>query len=342
MPQPISEILTDLHPLIETLRNKAGVPGLAIGVIHQGEVVHEGFLGHRDVEDGLSVDRNTLFYVASLTKAMTVTAIGILVDQGRLQWNTPVHDILPEMSRDTELFRAKLNVLDILSHRTGKAWADALYLESNNNILLPKDQSIPTFDYLPQVSPVRSQYMYNNHAYNIAGLVIERVSGMSWERFMAENLFKPLGMTRTFTTQPEDENIAAPYNILTDKTPSRLPFCNVSNETMMFAGQSVRTSLGDLLKYSLAYLQALEEITPSICPDSLKGNSIPPEALQPTMLTRFKSYLSGFFGAANTSEANSFGRSGENPIKQIPTIIRPHIARPIDSLLEQTYALGWN
>lgn len=63
------------------------------------------------------------------------------------------------MSRDTELYAVKLNIIDILCHRTGKAWADALYLESNNKILLPKHEAIPTFDYLPQVEPVRSKYM---------------------------------------------------------------------------------------------------------------------------------------------------------------------------------------
>lgn len=253
--------LESLQPLIEAMCTKAGVPGIAVGVIHH-EHFYELYHGRRDVEADLPVDRNTIFHVASLTKAMTATALGILVDRKKLQWTTPVHDILPEMSKETDIYAAKLTVLDILSHRTGKAWADALYLESNNRILLAKDQAIPTFDYLYQVEPVRSKYMYNNHAYNIAGLVIERVSGVSWDTFMSENLFSPLGMTRTFTNNPDDDNVAAPYNILTDRNPHRLPFCNVSNETMMFAGQSVRTSMADLLKYAGAYLQALESMMP--------------------------------------------------------------------------------
>lgn len=253
--------LESIQPLIEAMCNEAGVPGVAIGIIHHGNFC-EFYHGLRDVEADLPVDRNTIFHVASLTKAMTATALGILVDRKKLQWTTPVHEILPEMSKETDIYAAKLTVLDILSHRTGKAWADALYLESNNRILLGKDQSIPTFDYLQQVEPVRSKYMYNNHAYNIAGLVIERVSGVSWDTFVSENLFSPLGMTRTFTSNPKDDNVAAPYNILTDRTPHRLPFCNVSGETMMFAGQSVRTSMADLLKYAGAYLQALESLMP--------------------------------------------------------------------------------
>ncbi|KAL6412197.1 putative D-aminoacylase [Ilyonectria robusta] len=307
--------LESIQPLIEAMCNKAGVPGIAVGVIHHGNF-YEFYHGRRDVEADLPVDRNTIFHVASLTKAMTATALGILVDRNKLQWTTPVHDILPEMSKETDMYAAKLTVLDILSHRTGKAWADALYLESNNRILLAKDQAIPTFDYLPQVEPVRSKYMYNNHAYNIAGLVIERVSGVSWDTFVSENLFSPLGMTRTFTSNPDDDNVAAPYNILTNRTPHRLPFCNVSNETMMFAGQSVRTSMADLLKYARAYLQALESMMPK---NEAPVFTVPSSTFQPSSPT-----------------------SPANPIREIATIIRPRVARPVDSLWEQTYALGWN
>lgn len=128
---------------------EAGVPGLAVGVVHHQTLIHEAYLGCRDVENGLPVNRDTIFYVASLTKSMTAAALGILVDLGLLTWSTPVHDILPEMSRATDIFAAKLTVLDVLSHTTGKAWADALYLESHNEILLPKEQALPIFDYLP-------------------------------------------------------------------------------------------------------------------------------------------------------------------------------------------------
>ncbi|XXG95663.1 hypothetical protein Hte_001932 [Hypoxylon texense] len=227
------------------------------------------------------------------------------------------------MSRTTELYAAKLTVLDILSHRTGKAWADALYLQSNNRILLSKDQSIPIFDYLPQVEPVRSKYMYNNHAYNIAGLVIEKVSGMRWDKFVAENIFSPLAMTRSFTHHPDDENVAVPYNILTNGEPWRLPFNNASSETMMFAGQSVRTSMADLLKYSNAY-------------DTVDSSS------------KVVSRLTGCLNVGKRPTQKhppsrwASNSAAENPIRQIASIVRPHIPRPVDSVLEQTYGLGWN
>ncbi|KAI1147880.1 beta-lactamase/transpeptidase-like protein [Nemania diffusa] len=311
--------LDKLTPLIDSICAISGTPGLSIGVIHNHAIFHESYHGFRDVENGLEVNRDTIFYVASLTKAMTATAIGILVDDGLLKWTKPVHDILPEMSQSTETYAAKLSVLDILSHRTGKVWADALYLQSNNRILLPKEQAIPIFDYLLQVEPVRSTYMYNNHAYNIAGLVIEKVSGMSWGDFVAQRIFEPLGMSRSFSCQPDDSNVAVPYNILSSGEPWRLPFCNASNDTLMFAGQSVRTSMSDLLRYSKAYLHALSTITPI---SKMNSPSLTPNQ--------------------NMPRSGDAEQPLQNPIREISTIMRPHIARPTDSVLELTYALGWN
>ncbi|KAI0106419.1 beta-lactamase/transpeptidase-like protein [Nemania sp. FL0031] len=317
MSTPSSKLLPEwsekIAPLIESIITVSGTPGLSIGVIHNHAILHESYHGYRDVENHKEPNRDTTFHVASLTKSITATAIGILVAGGLLKWTTPIHEILPEMSRSTDLYLAKLTVLDILSHRTGKAWADALYLQSNNRILLTKEHAIPIFDYMAQIQPVRSTYMYNNHAYNIAGLVIEKLTGLTWGEFVYQRIFKPLEMTRSFDYQPDDDNVAVPYNILASGDPWPLPFCNASNDTLMFAGQSLRTSMADLLKYSKAYLQALSTITPKY---------------NPSDSTQESSYI----------EPTTF----PNPIQEISTIIRPHIARPADNILEQTYALGWS
>ena len=149
----VSERLRNLHPLIAGLCKISGAPGLAIGVIYEGKIVHEDYLGYRDVKNQLVVDRDTVFNIASLTKAMTAAAVGILVDQGALEWSTPVHKILPDLT-DVDL-----SLVDLLSHRSGSTWADALYLQSNNRIMLPKKESIRTFNSLPIIAPPRSKYL---------------------------------------------------------------------------------------------------------------------------------------------------------------------------------------
>ncbi|KAI1425225.1 beta-lactamase/transpeptidase-like protein [Xylaria sp. FL1777] len=337
-----SKLPDNIAPLIDSICAASATPGVSIGVIHNHAIIHESYRGYRDVENRLEVNRDTIFHVASLTKAITATAIGILVNEGHLKWTTPVHDILPEMSRFTQLYSARLTVLDILSHRTGKAWADALYLQSNNRILLTKEHAIPIFDYLVQVEPVRSTYMYNNHAYNIAGLVIEKVTGLTWSNFVNQRIFQPLGMTRSFTYQPEDNNVAVPYNILTSGEAWPLPFCNASNDTLMFAGQSVRTSMSDLLQYSKAYLQALSTITPVFHQScSTQDSNINNELARP-----FSGLTSSLWPTDvpghNVELTHVEPITLSNPIREISTIIRPHIARPTETILEQTYALGWN
>lgn len=260
-----------------------------------------------------------------------------MVDKGLLEWTTPVHDILPEMSQKTWLTSSKLTVIDLLSHRTGTAWGDALYLQSNNNILLPKADSIRTFESLDIVAPPRSKWMYNNHAYNIVGLVIEKLSGQNWGDFVKEHLFDPLAMSRTFTSQPEDVNVALSYNILHDGTPFRISFCEASDQTMMFAGQSVRSSMADLLVFYQAYIEAMLGLTDQ--PTDPSHSDFHSQSRKPG--THHSSGYSSWFGFDKFC-ANDKGLYSSNPIKQIATIIRPQIARPIDSLSEQTYALGWH
>lgn len=275
------------------------------------------------------------------------------------------------MSRSTILSRAKLSVLDLLSHRTGVAWADALYLQSNNNILLPKQESIRTFDYLPVIKPPRSAYMYNNHAYNIAGLVIEKLSGKNWGDFVRERLFEPLGMTRTFTKAPDDPNTAIPYNILLDRTPFKIPFSAISSESMMFAGQSVRGSLADLLRLYKAFLESMQKLDslvsdkdPSVLDslvsdkdssvldslesekdssDTCEGAPLQSQKLG-TVRQAFQNDIKSNIGPPKAVECQNDKEATTqlSPLKELASLMRPHISRPVDSLLEQTYALGWN
>ena len=142
--RPVQKALQELRPTIDQVRTTLGVPGLAIGVIHEGSIVYEDYYGYRDVGAQLAPDRHTVFYVASLTKATTSAAIGILVDEGALNWSTPLLRVLPELAGDPGAVIENLSVVDLLSHRSGRARSDGIYLESHNNLLLSKDDSFST------------------------------------------------------------------------------------------------------------------------------------------------------------------------------------------------------
>ena len=322
--------------VIERIRHVSGAPGIAIGIIHGGAIIHEDYHGHRDVQLGLPVNRDTIFHVASLTKGITAPAVAILVEHGDLEWDTPVGDIL--QMNDAE--KAKITVADLMSHRTGVTWADALYLQSNNNILLPKSESLRTFEYLRMVAQPRSQFLYNNHGYNIPGLIIEALSKQPYGEFVKQKIFDPLGMTRTSTAQPNDPNVAIPYNILSDGTPFQIPFSESSDETMMFSGIAVRTCMADLLRLYHAYLQAMKPFLPE---------NMSTESSSSSLLTGLrKGFCNWFSWLSDKSSLKSKdaypddSKSGPSVIREVQELLRPHITRSSETLYEQTYALGWH
>ncbi|KAF2117005.1 beta-lactamase/transpeptidase-like protein [Lophiotrema nucula] len=328
--------LAHAHKVINSIQKTSGAPGLAIGIIHGGQIVHEDYRGHRDLQTAQPVTRETIFHVASLTKAITAAAIGILVDRGDLAWDTPVGALLPIADAD----KSQLTMVDFLSHRTGVTWADALYLQSNNSILLPKEESLRTFEYLPLVTQPRTRFLYNNHGYNIPGLVIEHLTKQSYGEFVHQNVFCPLDMTRTFTSQALDTNVAMPYNILSDGTPFPIPFCDVNGETMMFSGISVRTCMADLLRLYQAYLGALEPLIPVT-----RSRQAKPEGLFAMLGRRL---LNSFTSSAHKNacmpraSATEESKASTNVIRQAPDLFRPQISKIEETLFEQTHALGWN
>jgi len=323
----IHDKLRKCQPIVESIHKISGSPGLAIGVYQNGKIVHEDYYGLRDVERKLPVDRDTIFHVASLTKAITAAAVGILVDRGDLSWNTPVDQILP-FFKENPSEKSKLIMPDFLSHRTGTTWGDALYLQSNNNLMLPKSESPRTFQYLPTVAAPRSGYLYNNHAYNIPGFVIEEVAKQSYGAFLQENIFDPLKMTRTFTKNPDDPNVALPYNILSDGTPFQIPFSEASSDTIMFSAVSVRTTMADILQLYGAMLERLGALVPGGTSNETKDAGV---------LSKWYRFVTGSGSSTTTTDA-----SPTNPIKQAHQLFRPHSVRSSNTLYEQTSALGWN
>ena len=298
----IQKALRDLRPTVTQICTTLGIPGLAIGVIYEGEVIHEDYHGYRDVEAELAPDKDTIFYLASLTKAITAAAVGILVSEAALSWSTPLQDILPEVAGDPTTVSEKLNTVDLLGHRSGRAGSNALYLGSDGGLLLPKAESIPIWNSLPKVAPVRTKFMYNNFGYSLVGLAIERLSKMSYGEFLKRKLFDRLNMSHTFTYEPPDGNhsMTKAYATLSDGSLCEIEGHQYSDTSIMLAAGSVRSTLPDLLQFYGAFLQAIHSQ----------------------------------FGTDGE-------RADDGPFKELATILQPQIARPSDSFREASYAAGW-
>lgn len=174
-----------------------GVSGCAVGIVRAGRTIYAKGFGLRDAARRLPATERTLFCVRSLTKAFTATAVGMLVDDGLLEWDVPLREYLPSFRMHDALATERATVRDLLTHRTGlPPHYTALFtsLATEAGIL----------ERLPHLEPYRdfrSGARYTNVTYAAAGALIERLSGMTWQEFLRTRIFDPLGMTdSTFAT----------------------------------------------------------------------------------------------------------------------------------------------
>src|SRR5690554_1063644 len=186
-----------IDSLVQKTMETFDVPGMAVAVLKDGEIYHKNTYGVRSLKTNEPVDENTLFGVASNTKAVTAAALGQLVDQGKLTWDTPVSDIIPEFKLYDAYVTREFTVRDLLTHRSGLGLgAGDLMIWPDSNTTT-KDELIHNLRFLKPVSSFRSKYDYDNLLYIVAGHVVEKVSGMEYEQFVSEHFLKPLGMTQT-------------------------------------------------------------------------------------------------------------------------------------------------
>lgn len=218
-----------------------------------GESVYKATFEHGKVAAGPSISDETFFLVCSLTKAMTAAALGSLVEDGKTEWDTLVKDMLPTFDSRDETLQNCPTITDLLSHRSGMAWTDNLVIGTDNNILIQgKDGS--EYVSTQRLLPFRGQFAYNNLPYDLAGNVIEQISGQSWSEFLQTRILDPLGLDRTYLTPPPGAtNVTHCYNTLDDLTKVPIPCPKVGSDR--FAGPSggMWSCVRDLQKLYTSY-----------------------------------------------------------------------------------------
>ena len=170
------------------------VPGMAVAVVKDGRVVVAKGYGVRKLGESAPVDARTLFGIASNTKAFTATALGILVDEGKIRWDARVIDYLPSFQLSDPYVTREMTVRDLLVHRSG------LGLGAGDLLWWPpstynRREIAARLRYLPLATSFRSAYAYDNVLYLVAGEVIETVSGQPWEDFVQSRILAKVGMT---------------------------------------------------------------------------------------------------------------------------------------------------
>ena len=185
---------TQIDALVEKTLKTFNVPGISVAVVKDDKVVHAKGYGVRSIQSKLPMQSDTLVGIASNSKAFTAAALAILVDEGKLNWNDRVNNIIPEFKLYNPYVTEEFTVLDLMTHRSGMGLGagDLMFFPDGSDFTL-KDV-IHNLRYLKQTSSFRSQFYYDNNLYIVAGEVIKRVSGLSWEEFIEQRIMRPLGM----------------------------------------------------------------------------------------------------------------------------------------------------
>jgi CubicO group peptidase (beta-lactamase class C family) len=189
------------------------VPGIGLAIVKDGAVVVAKGYGVRKLGDPAAVDARTLFGIASNTKAFTATALGLLVEEGKVEWDAPVIRYVPWFQMWDPYVTRELTVRDLLVHRSGLGLGagDLLWWPSST---YDRKEIARRLRFVQPATSFRSAYAYDNVLYLMAGEVIEAVSGQSWEDFVASRILKPAGMTGAYvrlSDMTRTANVAAPH-----------------------------------------------------------------------------------------------------------------------------------
>ncbi|RAR75322.1 serine hydrolase [Flavobacterium aciduliphilum] len=267
------------------------VPGIAVAIIKDGKVVLSKGYGVLNIKTQQKVDGNTLFGIASNSKAFTAAALGMLVDEKKLQWDDKVITYIPEFKMYNDYVTQEFTIRDLLTHRSGLGLgAGDLMIWPDGHDFTPKD-IIANIHFLKPVSAFRTKYDYDNLLYVIAGEVIARVSGMSWCDFIESRIMKPIGMTHSaasFKRLKDTSNCIAPHV----PTQGKLEVIQRYTNPIFDAAAGIYTSTNDLSQWVLTQLNKGKYGTESLFSEKVHKEMWTPQTILPN--NGFKTYTCNF------------------------------------------------
>jgi CubicO group peptidase (beta-lactamase class C family) len=297
-----AQVLTSkqIDSVVEKTLTTFNVPGIAVAVVKDGKVIHAKGYGVRSIKTNKKVDENTLFGVASNTKAFTAAALGILVDEKKITWDTKVTDIIADFKMYDPYVTQEFTIRDLLTHRSGLGLGAGDLMIWPDSSTVTKTQLIHNLRYLKPVSSFRTKFDYDNLLYIVAGEVVTRVSGMPYEDFIETRLIKPLGMSQTAASWyrlKDKSNVIdghAPYE--GKLLPVGLSFGEIAN-----AAGGIYSNVVDMSKWVIAQIndgKYGENLNKSLFSENVHQEMWTPQTNSPggsPYNTHFSSYGLGWF-----------------------------------------------
>jgi CubicO group peptidase (beta-lactamase class C family) len=236
-----------LDQVVERARKQFEVPGIAVAVVKDGNVVAAKGYGIKKLGEPAPITPASLFRIASNTKAFTAAALAMLVDEGKLHWDDPVIQHLPGFQMYDPYVTREMTVRDLLTHRSGLGLGagDLMFWPATD---FTREEIVRRIRFLKPASSFRSRYAYDNLLYLVAGQIVAAVSGKSWDDFVAERIFTPLGMTHTNSssrTLAAAADVATPHARADGKL---VPLAQTDHDNNAPAG-SINSCVADLAKW---------------------------------------------------------------------------------------------
>lgn len=244
----------DLDRFVAEVMKTFDVPGVSLAIVKDGKVVLAKGYGVKKLGDPAPVDARTRFGIASNTKAFTATALGILVEEGKVEWDAPVIRYLPEFALYDPYVTRELTVRDLLVHRSGLGLGagDLLWWPAST---YDRHEIARRLRYIKPATSFRSAYAYDNVLYLVAGELIERVSGQSWEDFIQSRILARVGMTTSNVRHSDAErggNVATPHAWVNGAVRPITPF---SSDNTNPAG-GINSNAEDMAKWMIVQLDS--------------------------------------------------------------------------------------
>lgn len=240
--------IKELDKYFEKALNDWNVPGMSVAIVKDGKVILAEGYGVREVGQKKKTDENTLYAIASNTKAFISASLAHLVWEGKIGWDDKVVDHLPYFKLYDAYATQETTIRDLLCHRVGLGTfsGDVIWYKSNYTA----EETVKHAQFVPQAYSYRAGYGYSNLMFITAGEVISAVTGMPWDEFARKHFFEPLAMERTVTTTAvlqEMKNVATPHKSIYDEV-TPIDWTNWDN---MGAAGGIISSVSDIAKWMI-------------------------------------------------------------------------------------------
>ena len=248
-----AEALSGFDAYVADTLRKWNVPGVAVSVVKDGRILLSKGYGVRDPANGQPMTADTIFPIASMSKAFASFGAGLLVDEGKMSFDAPVGTYLKGFAVRDPAATSGLTLRDMFSHRSGLPRHDAVWY---HNAALTRDELLAREAHLDSSQPLRGKFQYNNIMFVLGGLAIDRVAGSDWETFTTQRVFQPLGMDRSFFGYQRalaDPNHAGGREVLNGKAVSVPLF---KNTPILNPAGGVYSTADDLANWMLVHLSS--------------------------------------------------------------------------------------